>query len=208
MVQDHAPIFFFFLFSFLSFFLPHPSLFHVYHLFIITNVFFSSLFHLLIYFIFSSNLLFGLLFLFPLLHHSLFIHLFAIFRPSYLYMTSLHSFLFISVMLYVHFLFSFLQICFSIVSSYSPLLSFSALSSIFQLNITSLLSFLILSSHSPLRFSPSFLLRFSRARFLFLPSFMLLCSLSPPVSCPESRGAGRGGERDSGPERGSCRGHG
>lgn len=48
---------FLFLTFFCSFSLPHPSLYHVYHLFTMLSFFYSS-FYLLIYFIFSSNLLF------------------------------------------------------------------------------------------------------------------------------------------------------
>lgn len=187
-------------------FAPHPWLYHLYHPFPIPDEFFllfsictfNSSFHLIFFSVwtFSFPLL---LTLFP------FPHLLAMLSVYHLF-PFLNSFLFISVLMCTH-TFPFL---FSVVSSYHPRLSFSSFSSVFQVNITSLLSSLILSSHSPLLFSTSYpvlhlLLYFSSfpcLAFIHSSGFLVL----PP--CTESRGTGGGGEWDPGPERGSCRGHG
>lgn len=195
MVQEHAPIFFilfFFLSSVLSFCPTLPSaMYHLFNSFFPYSVSFVELFYLVCL-------------LFPVsLSPPLFIHLFIysflspLFCPLYIF-AFLNEFLF-SVLLYV-------QLCFSpfLASQLTILSIHSHLSSPFS---TPLLS-------SPLLFSPPTLLSFSRLllRFILssfiLPSFIHQCSLSPLVSCPESRGAGGGGERDSGPERRSSRGHG
>lgn len=154
MVQDHAPIFFFFLFSFLSFFLPHPSLFHVYHLFTITNVFgffffsfpFVDLFHLFIESTFRSSLFISSSP--PLTFYSSLRHLLAI-VPIYDLFTFL-SFHFGHVICTFPFLFSSNLLFYCLILLSSPFILSSLLHFPTQHHITPLLSYSLLPLSSPL----------------------------------------------------------